>query len=99
MYDTVPVYNTILVLDTVPVYMVYEVTTSVGLEHMEILILDNEIRLNFQPQAVKVYDLAGILLIDKPSDRTVNISDLSQGIYILKVHLQRGEFQTKFLNQ
>jgi hypothetical protein len=96
--DTIWINDTLEIIDTVPVYLVYESTTGVNQEKFEIRVTDNEIRLNFSPAEVRIYDLTGILL-KTSSESIIDLAGIDTGIYILKIKLQNGEgFETKFLH-
>jgi hypothetical protein len=59
---------------------------------LNIDILDNTI------SSIKVYDLQGKLILED-TNTTINVNHLSNGIYIVKVVTEEGEFTKKFIKE
>jgi uncharacterized delta-60 repeat protein len=49
-------------------------------------------------KAVKIYDLQGKVVIQDTND-TINVSNLSKGLYIVKIISEEGEFTKKFIKE
>jgi uncharacterized delta-60 repeat protein len=49
-------------------------------------------------KAVKIYDLQGKVVLEDTND-TINVSNLSNGLYIIKVTTKEGEFTKKFIKE
>ena len=47
---------------------------------------------------VKVYDLSGKMLIES-SDNKISVSNLSRGVYLLKIMTESGELTKKFIKK
>ncbi|WP_051220613.1 T9SS type A sorting domain-containing protein [Flavobacterium filum] len=48
--------------------------------------------------AVKIYDLQG-KLVKEATNETINVSSLAEGLYIVKVETEEGEFSKKFIKK
>ena len=49
-------------------------------------------------KAVKIYDLQGKVVLEDTND-TINVSNLSKGLYIVKISTEEGEFTKKFMKE
>ena len=49
-------------------------------------------------KAVKIYDLQGKVVLQDTND-TINVSNLSKGLYIVKISTEEGEFTKKFMKE
>ncbi|WP_445720334.1 T9SS type A sorting domain-containing protein [Flavobacterium sp.] len=49
-------------------------------------------------KSIKIYDLQGKLIIED-IDNMIHVSNLSKGMYIIKVEIQEGEFEQKFIKE
>jgi uncharacterized delta-60 repeat protein len=49
-------------------------------------------------KAVKIYDLQGKIVL-QDTNETINVSNLSKGLYIVKISTEEGEFTKKFMKE
>ncbi len=92
--DKTLLHDTIQILDTIPVYQVYEVETGLDPEELQITITSEEIICNFSYESIKIYSLDGILFSE-----TASIAHLPKGVYILDLQYDEQIIRMKFLKQ
>ena len=46
---------------------------------------------------IAVYSLSGRLLKEIPNSKTINVNDLSSGVYIIKIFSQNSTYTKKFI--
>jgi hypothetical protein len=56
-----------------------------------------QIEAALMPEEIEVYDVTGKLIRRCNKIKTINVTDLSEGVYFLRIKTSEGEFNKKFI--
>jgi len=77
------------------------IETDPFLENSSLVIYPNRIEYmgDQTPQALTIYDISGIILSNRPNSRSIDISGIQSGYYIIKVQLNDKFMSRKFIKK